>query len=103
VGKVSMMAKLVAQQGRGEELMASFEELFAQVETEPGTEIYALNRAGNDPDTFWFYEVYSDEEAASRHAGSEVMQRAQRSMGSLLASADLVMGALVRAKGIDTA
>ena len=100
--KVSMLARLVAQDGKGDDLVAAFEDLFRQVEDEPGTELYVLNRSSSDPNVFWFYELYADGDALAAHAGSEAMQKAATVFGPLLADSELVMGAPVRAKGIDT-
>jgi quinol monooxygenase YgiN len=102
MSKVSMLARLVAQDGKGDELVAAFEDLFRQVEGEPGTELYVLNRSSSEPDVFWFYELYADGDALAAHAGSEAMQKAATVFGPLLADSELVMGAPVRAKGIDT-
>ncbi len=44
MAKVSMLARLVTQDGNGDELVAAFDGLFRQVEDEPGTELYVLNR-----------------------------------------------------------
>jgi quinol monooxygenase YgiN len=100
--KVSMFARLVAQDGKGDDLVAAFEDLFRQVEDEPGTELYVLNRSSSDPNVFWFYELYADGDALAAHAGSEAMQKAATVFGPLLADSELVRGAPVRAKGIDT-
>lgn len=100
--KVSMLARLVSHDGRGDELVAAFEDLFRQVEEEPGTELYVLNRSSSDPNVFWFYELYADGDALAAHAGSEAMQKAATVFGPLLADSELVMGAPVRAKGIET-
>ncbi|HEX4777119.1 MAG TPA: antibiotic biosynthesis monooxygenase family protein [Acidimicrobiia bacterium] len=102
MSKVSMLARLVAQDGKGDELVAAFEDLFRQVESEPGTELYVLNRSSSEPDVFWFYELYADGDALAAHAGSEAMQKAATVFGPLLGQSELVMGAPVRAKGIDT-
>ena len=76
MSKVSLMAKLTAHEGKGDELAAAFDGLFAYVETEPGTEVYALNRSAEDPDTFFFFELYVDNDAPTAHGGSDAMQAA---------------------------
>ncbi len=52
MAKVSMLAKLRVHAGKGDELVAAFAVIFEQVEREPGTELYVLNRAKDDPDVF---------------------------------------------------
>jgi quinol monooxygenase YgiN len=100
MGKVAVLAKLVAHEGRGDELVAAFEELFEQVEQEAGTEVYALNRSTKEPDVFWFYELYGDRDAFQAHGSSDAMQRAFAVLGPLMASSELVIGEPVRAKGV---
>lgn len=100
VAKVSAMVKLVAKSGRAEELVSAFDPLFTEAEREPGTQFYSLNRSGSDPNTFWFYELYADDEALAAHSGSDAMKEAMNSFGSLVESTEMIFGNLVRAKGI---
>jgi (4S)-4-hydroxy-5-phosphonooxypentane-2,3-dione isomerase len=101
VGKVSLLAKFVAHEGKGNELVAAFASLFEQVEREPGTEVYALNRSSSDPNTFWFYELYTDGGALGAHGSSDVMQQAMVKLGELIAESEMIIGEPVRAKGLD--
>ena len=98
--KVSVFARFVAKEDRADELVAAFDDLFAQVEKEPGTEVYVLNRSGKDPNEFFFYELYTDADALGAHGTSEVMGKAMEQLKELLASSELVFGAPVRAKGV---
>lgn len=100
MAKVAAMAKLVAHDGKGDELVAAFDEMFAQIENEPGTEVYVLNRSTSDPNTFWFYELYTDMDALTAHGSSDAMKRAGAAFGGLLSSSELVFGEPVRAKGL---
>ena len=101
MSKVSVMAKLVAQEGKGDELVAAFDEMFAQVDKEQGTEVYVLNRSATDPNVFWFYELYTDQDSLKAHGSSDAMKQAMGSFGPLVASNELVFGVPVRAKGLD--
>ena len=74
MSKVCLVVKLVAHEGRGDEIVRAFEPMFAQVEQEPGTEAYALNRASSDPDTLFLYELYADGSALESHLQSDVMK-----------------------------
>ena len=57
-------------------------DLFAHVETEPGTEVYVLNRSAADPDSFFFFELYVDGDALTAHGGSDAMKAAGASVRS---------------------
>jgi quinol monooxygenase YgiN len=100
MAKVSMLAKLVVHDGKGDELIAAFEDLFRQVEEEPGTEVYAMNRSASDPNVFWFYELYRDAKSLGSHGGSDAMKKAGAVFGPLIAESELIMGTPVRAKGL---
>jgi (4S)-4-hydroxy-5-phosphonooxypentane-2,3-dione isomerase len=98
MAKVSMLAKLRVKEGKGDELIAAFESIFQAVDHEPGTEIYAMNRSKDDPDVFWFYELYTDTNALGAHGGSEAMGAAAKLFGPLIAESELILGEPVRAK-----
>ena len=100
MAKISMLAKLRVKEGKGDELIAAFAPIFDQVEREPGTELYALNRAKDDPDVFWFYELYTDEDALGAHGSSDAMAQAGPSFGALIADSELILGDPVQAKGL---
>jgi autoinducer 2-degrading protein len=101
MAKVSMLAKFKVHEGKGEELIAAFSALFDQVDKEPGTEIYALNRSKDDPNVFWFYELYTDLDALGAHGSSDVMANAAAAFGPLIAESELIMSEPVLAKGVD--
>jgi quinol monooxygenase YgiN len=100
MAKVSMLAKLRVHAGKGDELVAAFAVIFEQVGREPGTELYVLNRAKDDPDVFWFYELYTDVDALGAHGSSAVMAGAAASFGPLIADSELILGEPVRGKGV---
>jgi quinol monooxygenase YgiN len=100
MAKVSMLAKLRTHDGKGEELIAAFQAMFDAVASEPGTEIYVMNRSKEDPNVFWFYELYADGAALGVHGTSDAMQKAAPAFGPLIAESELIMGEPVQAKGI---
>jgi autoinducer 2-degrading protein len=100
MAKVSMLAKLRTHDGKGDELIAAFQSLFEAVDGEPGTEVYVMNRSKEDPNVFWFYELYADGGALGTHGSSEAMKKAAPAFGALIADSELIMGEPVQAKGI---
>ena len=101
MSKISVLAKLTTKDGKGDELVKGFDDLFAQVEKEPGTLVYALNRSAEDPNVFWFYELYADNDSFSAHGQSEAMKNAGGLFGGLLDNFELIISSPVRAKGVD--
>jgi|SRR5712692_6460418 len=98
--KVSFLAKLRVKEGKGDELIAAFEPLFEHVGWEPGTLLYVMNRSKDDPDVFWFSEVYADNDALAAHGASDAMAKAAPTFGALIAESEMIIGEPVLAKGL---
>jgi (4S)-4-hydroxy-5-phosphonooxypentane-2,3-dione isomerase len=98
--KVALLAKFTAKEGKGDELIAAFGPLLEQVENEPGTLLYLMNRSQDDPDQFWFSELYTDDDAFAAHSGSDAMAKAAPTLGPLIAESELILGELVLASGL---
>ena len=98
--KVALLAKFTAKEGKGDELIAAFGPLLEQVENEPGTLLYLMNRSQDDPDQFWFSELYTDEDAFAAHSGSDAMAKAVPTLGPLIADSELILGEPILGKGL---
>jgi len=98
--RVSLLAKVTAQERKGDELVAAFQPLLEQVHNEPGTLLYVMNRAKDNPDVFWFSELYADDEAFAAHSGSDAMAKAGPTLGPLIAESELILGEPVLGKGL---
>jgi (4S)-4-hydroxy-5-phosphonooxypentane-2,3-dione isomerase len=101
MAKVSLLAKLRVKEGKGDDLIAAFQPLLQQVEEEPGTLLYIMNRAKDDPDVFWFSELYADDDAFAAHSGSDAMAEAAPTFGDLIAEAEMIVSEPVLAAGLD--
>ena len=84
VGRIAVVAKLVAAEGRREELQARLTEHFERVQDEEGTLVFSWQVDFRNPDAFWAYEVYASREALATHA--EWAAGAVEEMAELLAS-----------------
>lgn len=84
MGRIAVVAKLVAAEGKREELRARLAEHFSRVEGEDGTLVFSWQVDFRNPDAFWAYEVYADREALATHA--EWAAGAVEEMAELLAS-----------------
>ena len=103
VGALRMIASALqqeAKEGKGDEIVAAFEPIIDQVRNEPGTLLYVMNRAKDDPDVFWFAELYADDDAFAAHGASEAMAKAMPTLGPLIAESELVVGEPVLAKDL---
>lgn len=101
MAKMAIVAKLTAREGKRDEILAAFDQLFPAVEGEAGTEVYALHKDAGDENILWFYELYTDGDAATAHGQSEAMKATGAALRDLLdGRPDLVFLQPVRAKGI---
>jgi len=98
--KVAVTARVRAKEGRAEELIAAFAALLQQVEQEPGTLLYAVNRSADDPHLFWVYELYTDGDAFAAHSGSDAMAAAGPVLGEIIAESELIVGEPLSGKGL---
>lgn len=99
--KIAVMAKLIAAEGKGDELEAVLSKILPVVQDEEGTEVYVLHRADENPNVFWFYELYRDQGALGTHSSSDAMKEMLRGLGGLLeGSAELIISTPVGGKGV---
>ena len=82
---VTVVAKLKVQSGSEAQFTAAADKMIAHVKAnEPGTLQYILHRAGSDPSTFMFYEIYADPAAMAAHSGSTAMAEFFGAVGGLM-------------------
>ncbi|MGI8792917.1 MAG: putative quinol monooxygenase [Acidimicrobiales bacterium] len=102
MSKIAVMAKLTAAEGKGPELESVLSKMLTTVEGEDGTLVYALHRANDNADVYWFYELYADDAALATHSSSDAMKEMFGALGGLLAGgAELIVSTPVGGKGID--
>jgi quinol monooxygenase YgiN len=101
--KPAVIAKLTCQDGKRDEAVATFGQMFDHVKAnEPGTLVYALHADAKDPNVLYFYELYQDEESLAAHGGSDTMKTVGRGLKDVLAGRpELIMLQPLSAKGIE--
>ncbi len=85
MSKVAIVAKLVAQEGKRDELLAVFSGNMPNIEAETGTLVYAMHSDLSDDVTVWFYELYADSDAVAAHGSSDAMKALGPKLAPLLA------------------
>jgi quinol monooxygenase YgiN len=98
VPQIAVAARVRVKEGRGDEYLAVFALLLEQVDQEPGTLLYVVQRSEDDPHAFWTSEIYVDEAAFAAHSASEAHAAATPVFTELIAEADVVKGELVMGK-----
>lgn len=97
-----MVAHLVAIPDLADEVETILRRLVDSTADEAGTEMYVLTRDANQADSFWFFELYADDEALAVHGGSAAMVDAMVGLDGKLAEAPmLTVVQPMAAKGID--
>lgn len=85
MSQVSVVANLTVKQGKEDEFLALWDDLFAHVEAnEPGTQHYVLHRSTTEPNVFYVTEVYDDQAALDAHMGSPVFAAFGASLGDVV-------------------
>ncbi len=101
MSKVSVLAKLVAAEGKRDELAEALTALIDQTASEAGTLHYTLHADNGDSNVLWMYEIYENSDALATHAGSAVMKAAGPAMmGFLAGRPELIMCTPIRGKGM---
>jgi (4S)-4-hydroxy-5-phosphonooxypentane-2,3-dione isomerase len=101
VSPIVIFTRLQARPGGRDELIAAFDALHDAVSSEPGTTVFAMHVAADDPDLVLFYEVYADDDALATHRESDAVREIVPHLAPLLARApEITYASPVRAKGI---
>ena len=82
-GKVAVFARIPAQPGKRDELVKALEAAIDNANTEEGTLTYILHVDDKDPDTVFFYELYTDQDALTAHGTSDRFKEIGRSLRDL--------------------
>jgi len=79
---VTVLAKIKAKAGSEGAVEAAFKEMIGKVRAnEPGTQAYVLHKVKDDPTTFWFYEVYTDQASFDSDGKTDHMKELQGKLG----------------------
>ncbi|MCU1394542.1 MAG: hypothetical protein JWM34_2970 [Ilumatobacteraceae bacterium] len=83
MSKVAVIAKIPAQPGKRDELVAALQAALDNAEGEPDTLKYILHTDANDADVVWFYELYTDNDAFVAHGTSDAFKAIGASLRNL--------------------
>ena len=86
---VVVCALITVAKGKGNEYQEKFKGLAAKVRKDPGTITYVLNRSMEDPDKFFVFEQYENEEALKYHASTEHFQAYRKETADLVKDRDV--------------
>ena len=72
-----------AKPGRREELMRLNGTMQAVTQREAGVPIYVFHTAAEDPDDFWYYDLYESQEAYDAHCATPEFEKMSQALGEL--------------------
>lgn len=100
--KIAVYVKLTAPEGKGDELVAAFAELYpGPLDAEEGTELHVIHQASDNPDVIFFYELYTDADANKAHSQGEALKAVLPKLAGLVAGPpEMIVGTPRNAKGI---
>ncbi|MCP3976440.1 MAG: antibiotic biosynthesis monooxygenase [bacterium] len=100
MSKVTMIGKIMCQDGQGEAMEAVFADMAEACKDESGTEIYTYLRG--EENTYWFFALMSSQEAMQSHGQGDAMKQAMAAFGPLMASPpEMSVTSPVAANGFD--
>ena len=82
-GKVAVLAKIPALPGKRDELVTALQAAIDNANTEADTLLYILHTDPKDPDSVYFYELYTDQDALTAHGTSDAMKELGKGMRDL--------------------
>lgn len=71
MSKVTYFVRMIAKDGKVEEVRETLITNPAIAGEEPGQVVFALHRLVDNPNEFWIYETWEGEEAVAAHESSE--------------------------------
>ena len=83
---INVFAVMHVKKDKGDELIKEFRKAQPKVLKDPGAFIYLLHRDINDPDKFYFYEKYADQQAVDYHSSTPHFKAFFGAIGPLLKS-----------------
>lgn len=102
MSKISIIAKLTAIDGKQGDLETALAALCTAADEETGLEIYSAHKDSKDDTVYWFFELYSGDDAWAAHGKGDSMKAAMGAFGGLLAGApEMHILSPVAAKGLD--
>jgi quinol monooxygenase YgiN len=97
--KFACLVRVRAHPGRGDELVAGYAPVFAQVAVEPATELFTLSRSVDDPDVFFCFEIFTSRADFDAHRAEALTGDTLAAMNAEVAERDYVWGVPVWSKG----
>lgn len=84
MSQVSLIVKLVAAEGKRDDLANAFSAAYEHVEKEAGTRYYILHEDMADANALWIYEMYESAEAQAAHGSADWFKPFQKGLAPFI-------------------
>ncbi|MBN1685552.1 MAG: antibiotic biosynthesis monooxygenase [Spirochaetales bacterium] len=81
---VVICALITCFEGKGGEYLENFKGLAPKVRKDPGAITYVIHRKTDDPDQFFVFEQYEDEDAVKYHSSTEHFKAYRQKIAALV-------------------
>lgn len=100
---VTYFVRMIAKEGKAEEVHETLLTNPAIAGEEPGRIVFALHRSKDDPNEFWIYETWENEELVGAHESSAAFLEYRERLRPLVEGESVVWGDTVpfAVKGYD--
>ena len=90
---VTYFVRMVAEEDQADRVLELLLSNPRRIEAgEPGNVVFAVHRGIDDPNEFWLYETWEDQEAVERHESGEAFLRYKEELRPLVRAESLVWG-----------
>jgi quinol monooxygenase YgiN len=93
--QIGATVRIIAKEGKADELAEVLAQLHAEVAQEAGCDLYSVVRADRNGDAFSIIELYRDREALKAHQRNERLGPIGAKLPELAASIDVQVGEIV--------
>lgn len=87
MSQVSLIVKLIAAEGKRDDLAKAFSAAYPHVAEEVGTRYYLLHEDMAEPNVLWIYEMYESAEAQAAHGAADWFKPFQKGLAPFIGGA----------------
>ncbi len=90
--RVTYFVRMVAKEGKAEEVRETLLTNPAIAGEEPGRVVFALHRSRDDPNEFWIYETWESEDLVGAHESGDAFLKYRETLRPLVDGESVVWG-----------
>jgi quinol monooxygenase YgiN len=88
---IGVVAKIVAKQGKEQDLLAELCRMVAPTRKEPGCLKYVLHKSSANPSEFWFVEEWTSRDALDKHKQTPHYRELKQRIPDFIASSETIV------------